>query len=421
MPPAARLHAGHTMPALPDENTETIPRGAFSCLSLAAMASGLSMRVNDALLPKLVTEFGVPLGTASQVISLFAIAYGLSQLLFGPAGDRFGKYRVIGWAAGACAVTTLGCALAPDFDALRIARVLAGATAAALIPLSMAWIGDVVPYDRRQPILARFLIGQIVGLSAGVWLGGFAADHLSWRAPYFAIGGLFAVVSVALFAVNRRLPARARAMNPAGGSAVGRVVSEFASVMARPWARVILGMVFLEGMFLYGPFAFLASHLHQTFGLSLSSAGAVVMLFGFGGFVFAVLSGRMVARLGEVGLARWGGSFMGIALLTIAYAPGWGWALAGCLLLGFGYYMLHNTLQVNATQMAPDRRGAAVSAFASCFFLGQSAGVWLGGLWLGAIGTAGFLAIGAIGVLGVAFMFAELRGRHARNGAAATT
>ena len=61
--------------------------------------------------------------------------------------------------------------------------------------------------------------------------------------------------------------------------------------------------------------------------------------------------------------------------------------------------MVHNTLQVNATQMAPDRRGAAVAAFASCFFLGQSAGVALGGWLVGVIGPPGFLAFGAVGLL----------------------
>jgi predicted MFS family arabinose efflux permease len=99
-----------------DPSAETppgIPRGAITCLALAAFASGVSLRVNDALLPKLVSEFGVSLGTAAQVISLFAIAYGLAQLFFGPVGDRFGKYRVIAWATAACAATAAVCAVAP--------------------------------------------------------------------------------------------------------------------------------------------------------------------------------------------------------------------------------------------------------------------------------------------------------------------
>jgi predicted MFS family arabinose efflux permease len=74
--------------------------------------------------------------------------------------------------------------------------------------------------------------------------------------------------------------------------------------------------------------------------------------------------------------------------------------------------MLHNTLQVNATQMAPERRGAAVSAFASSFFMGQSLGVSLAGAAVVSTGTAPLLVIGALGVLAVAFYFAALLQRR---------
>ena len=66
-----------------------------------------------------------------------------------------------------------------------------------------------------------------------------------------------------------------------------------------------------------------------------------------------------------------------LAFAGLWLAPGWQMALAACLLAGFGFYMLHNTLQTNATQMAPDMRGTSLAMFASCFFIGQSAGVAL--------------------------------------------
>lgn len=392
-----------------------IPALSVPLLSLAAFGSGISLRVTDPMLPQLAQEFSVSLGDASNVITVFSIAYGLSQLFFGPVGDRYGKYLVVAFATLACALTSLFCALAPGFVPLIAARLTAGATAAAIIPLSMAWIGDVIPYHQRQPVLARFLIGQILGLATGVLIGGLAADAGNWRLPFFFVAGVFLLVSLALFALNRRLPAGARIVRRTEGAVVARMAGEFRHILGLPWARKVLLTVFLEGAFLYGAFAFIASHMHHTYGMSLTSSGALVMLFGLGGFVFAVASATLVRKLGEVGLSLWGGVFVALALLATGLAPVWWWAIGGCFGAGLGFYMLHNTLQINATQMAPERRGAAVSAFASCFFLGQSVGVGIAGMLVGRLGTSNVMLVGAVGVLAVAVRFSlKLKTRPAR-------
>ena len=397
-----------------------VPVLAITGLALAALASGVSLRLADALLPRLALEFSVTLGQASQVITVFAVAYGLSQLLFGPLGDRYGKYRVIAWACLASAGTSLLCALAPGHGALLAGRLAAGATAAAVIPLSMAWIGDVVAYERRQAVLARFLIGQITGFAIGVWAGGFAAQHLDWRTPFFGVAGLFLAVAVVLQWVRRRLPpaavaasnAQAAARASASGNALQSGLAEFVAVLAKPWARVVLLTVFCEGAALYGSFAFIAAHLHQRFDLPLSTVGALVMLFALGGLGFALFARVLVRRLGEVVLVRTGSVLMAAALWALAWAPAWAWAMPACALMGLGFYMMHNTLQTHATQMAPERRGSAVAAFAACFFLGQSVGVGLAGLLVGAVGTGAVLAAGGVGLLAAAWNFnRQRRGR----------
>jgi predicted MFS family arabinose efflux permease len=359
------------------------------------------------MLPNLTGEFSVSLGSASSVITSFAVAYGLAQLFFGPLGDRYGKYLVVAWATIASGITAGLCAIAPNFWLLIVARLMAGTTAAALIPLSMAWIGDVVPYQQRQPVLARFLIGHILGLSTGAFFGGLAADVLSWRFPFVCVALLFLVVGIASLALNRRLPASARMVHKADGPTIPRMIRDYRDVLARPWARLVLFTVGIEGACLYGAFAFIATHLHQVFGMSLTKAGAMVMLYGFGGMLFALASRLFVKRFGETGLTLWGGLLITASLMVIGASGIWWWAVPACLLAGLGFYMLHNTLQTNATQMAPERRGAALAAFAFCYFMGQSLGVAIGGLLVEQTGTATVIIAGAAGVLVVALNFSR--------------
>src|SRR5579885_3264905 len=66
-----------------------------------------------------------------------------------------------------------------------------------------------------------------------------------------------------------------------------------------------------------------------------------------------------------------------LGYVMLAAAPWWQTAPLACALLGFGYYMVHNTLQTNATQMLPESRATAVAGFSSALFLGQSGGVAL--------------------------------------------
>ena len=395
-----------------------VPVLAITALALAALASGVSMRLADALLPRLAREFEVSLGQASQVVTVFAVAYGLAQLLFGPLGDRFGKYRVIGWSCAASALTALLCALAHSHDALMAARLLAGASSSAVIPLAMAWIGDVVAYERRQPVLARFLIGQITGFAIGVWAGGYAAEHLDWRTPFYGVAVLFALAAVLLQWVRRGLPASVVAPRPAApGNLLQRTLGEFGAVLVRPWARVVLVTVFFEGACLYGPFAFIAAHLHQRFDLPLSTVGALVMLFALGSMSYALGARLLIGSLGEVVLVRTGSVFMAAALGVLAFAPTWWWAMPACAVLGLGFYMMHNTLQTHATQMAPERRGAAVATFAASLFLGQSLGVGAAGLLVGVVGTGWVLSAGGAGMLLVAWNFNRQRSMRPASGA----
>ncbi|RYG08387.1 MAG: MFS transporter, partial [Burkholderiales bacterium] len=73
-------------------------------LALAAFFSGAALRVCDGLIPRLSQDFHLSTGQAGSAVIVFAVAYGLMQLAFGPLADRFGKARMVTLAVGGCAV-----------------------------------------------------------------------------------------------------------------------------------------------------------------------------------------------------------------------------------------------------------------------------------------------------------------------------
>ena len=367
------------------------------------------MRVMDPMLVQLSFDFAVPLGMASWTITVFGMAYGFSQLIFGPLGDRYGKVKIVAWGCGACSFAALLCGITIDFSWLLLARIVAGATAASIIPLAMAWIGDVVAYEQRQSVLAKFLIGQILGLSTGVFLGGLSVDFLHWRFPFFFICLWFAVICVYLGLMIPRLPAHTHVVQLGEGDGISRTTGEIRRVLKVTWARQVLLTVALEGAAVFGALAFIPAHLHTVHSVSLFSSGAFVMLFGLGGLAFAFRSGFWVSHFGEVGLIRTGALLMCTALIFLGWVPVWWLLIIACFLFGLGFYMMHNTLQINATQMAPERRGAAVATFASCFFMGQSLGVAITGALLTVAGTPLLLTCSGLLVLVVGERFARLR------------
>jgi MFS family permease len=191
-------------------------------------------------------------------------------------------------------------------------------------------------------------------------------------------------------------------------------------LLRRPWVRVVLVTVFLEGAFSYGGFAFAPYHAHHALGLSVAASGLLAAAAALGGLVYALIAGRLVPRLGERGLVAAGGLLLCFGMPGLALAPSVAWAVPALVAQGLGLIMLHNTLQLHATQMAPESRGAALALFAFCLFTGQSTGVWLSSHVVDARGTLPvFIAAGA-GLVLLAYDFqrrlAARRQAETRNG-----
>jgi len=388
--------------------TPSQERRHLQLLGLAGFASMASMRIGDPMLVVLGEEFQVSTGEASGVVSVFAVVYGLMQLFYGPLGERFGKLRVVSLAVAACALFSTITALSVNLPMLLVMRGLMGAAAAGIIPLSMAWVGDQVPYERRQETLAKLMSATVIGMMSGLWFGGFAADTLGWRSAFVLLAAMFAWPALLLWRERQKPSAPASSQAPS-------IVDSFrltGQLLVMPRVRWVMGVTATEGALVIGALAFMPTHLHQQYGLSVVAAGSVMMLYGVGGLLYSQMARRWLAWLGERGLVRTGAALVAVGLLVLAWGSGVWVGMLACLMTGLGFYMLHNTLQVQATQMAPAARGTAVTLFACSLFFGQSIGVLLMAQsvdigWLAYAFTGAAVGVGMLGAV-----IYRLVGRH---------
>jgi MFS transporter, YNFM family, putative membrane transport protein len=381
------------------------PTRSIVLLAAAGFASQAQVRVTDSLLPQIAADFSTTVGIAAIVVTTYVVTHGLIQFVAGPVADRFGKYRIVAIASTLAAVLVALCGMSASLTQLALARLATGAVAGWVIPISMAYIGDVTPFERRQPILARYASGYILGQLFGQAAGGILGDWLGWRSVFFVLAGMFALAAAGLvfeLATDPRTRAAADPSAPARG-----VAADYAAVLANPFARRILVVAFIEAALAWGAFAYIGAYLHARFGLSFTLVGITVAFFGVGGLVYAGLVRRLVVWLGPIRLTVCGGFVLAAAYVALAVAPTWLAAPLATTAIGLGFYMFHNTLQTNATQMTPEARGTAVAIFSAALYIGQTAGVAVGALVIDRLGAAPLFVIAAIGLPLLALWFAR--------------
>lgn len=367
------------------------------------------MRVTDPLLPIIANDFGLTVGQTSVIVTAFALPYGLFQLVYGPLGDRFGKLNIIVGALAASAVFTLACALADNVAMLATLRLFTGIATAAVVPLSMAFIADHFAYEVRQPVIARYLNGLIMGQIAGGSLGGIMAALFGWRVIFVVFGLIVGAMAYFVWRYSRH---HREALRPA--ALYGRAMFvPYIALLRKPGPRYVIITATIEGFFFFGGGAFLGAFLHTRFEIGYAWIGLILACFGLGSLIYSNSAKLIIARLGERGMITVGAAIMSACYLGLAFAPSWQLCVPILVLCGFGFYVMHNTMQTLATELAPDARGTAVSLFAFSLMVGQGMGVAVLGGIIDRYGYSSAFCLIAIAVALLGFWF---RGKLARPG-----
>ena len=351
-------------------------------LAIGGFVSGVSMRLAEPLLPRVASDFGTSLAQTGVLITGFTVAYGLFQLAHGPIGDRLGKLRAIAIAMALASVASWACSTATNISELALYRFFTGMTAGAVIPLAIAFVGDNVPYGDRQRVLGQFMAGTFLGSAMGPLVGGVFGDYFGWRMSFLVPAIAYLSVAVLLGPTARREPRPELAATPY------RPIQPFVDLFRSRNVRVICGTVAAEACLFYGAFGFLGAYLRYEFSLSFTMIGFILMGFGIGALTFSATVASLIKRVGPRHMVTASGRLLLVCFGLLTWLPVWWLAIPVVCLLGFSFYLFHNTLQTRATEMAPATRGTAIAAFAFCLFTGQAVGVAVSGIFVEALGIS---------------------------------
>ena len=379
-------------PGAPRADGSDIPHRAIFWLSTASFAAAANFRVVDTMLPAIGDTFRVSAAQASIVVAAYAVTFGVLQLLYGQLGDRYGRLWVATFAAGFAGFAGIACAFAPSLTMLTILRAIAGGMAAGIVPTALAFIGDTVHFDKRQATLARFALGTTTGQVFGQSVGGVLTAYLGWRYTFGCLAGLFTIAAFALVFEARKF-ARPRPTKPLRLIA-GTVAT--LSLLRRRNIRVVLALLFFEAAFGMGTFTFVATHLREHFGLGYDHIGALITLNALGALFYFTCAPFLLRKIGQIGIVLTGGALLGLSYAGAVISGSWYPFIVIIFANGMGLYMLHNTMQTYATQMAPDMRGPGMSLFAATLFLSQTVGVLLTGFLYAHYGAVPAFTLAAV-------------------------
>ncbi len=331
-------------------------------------------------LPALTEGFGAPVSQAQLTLTALLLAFGTSQLFWGPLSDRFGRRPVLLAGLTAYTLASIGCVLAPTMALLIVWRTVQGAAMGAAVMCGRAIVRDLYQPDTGARVMSRGLTGLGVIACACAPLGGLLSDTLGWRYALAALAvfGAAALAVVALRFEETLARRNEAALRPA--------------TLLRTWSTIVRNPTFLAWTLLSaasfaGLFTFLASSSFvfiKVLGLTRTQYGLVMLSMSLVYIAGTFLCRRLLPRFGlrqSVAIAGvmtlTGGTLMGV-LAWAGLHNGW------AIMLPYYLFMLAHGIHQPCSQSGavgpfPHAAGAASALNGFLMMLAAFAvGGWIG-------------------------------------------
>ncbi|MGW5785383.1 multidrug effflux MFS transporter [Streptomyces sp. NPDC003757] len=364
--------------------------------------------------PDTAQAFGTPVASVQWTFSAFMIGIAVSQAVYGPISDAYGRKRVIVFGLGLFVAASLVCATAPTIEVFGAGRLLQALGAGSGMVLGRAVISDL--YEEKEAARTFATVMPIVGVSPSVapLIGGYLTSYVSWRAP-FAVTALIGLTTLVVMVtrIPESLPPQRRSKHLAA------TLRGYPRLLTRPlfWAYTTNLAVAYGGYFGYlaaSPLVF------EKMGLATETTSYCYITVSVG-YVAGNLTSRALVRTRRIDRLLWTGHgfFLAGAVLMLALGLSGAGGRWGLLVLAFmpvmtfgNGFLLPLSMSAGVTAFRTTA-GSASGLMGALQLLGASLGIFLTSrLPAGDLFALGWFVLAASVAGGVLFaLFLSLAGR----------
>ncbi|WP_272680956.1 MFS transporter [Providencia sp. PROV129] len=246
-------------------------------LAISVYLVGATEFMLSAIMFPLANAFNVQALQISWLISAYAFSYALAAPVVGFLSDKMDKRKMLLVAMLFISIDSIAITFAPNLLIALILRVFGGVASAALVPITFAFISDVIDENKQAIAMGYVMLGMTLGIITGPILAGVMTQYFSWRMPFIfmAVGGL-----LVLFISIKVLPSVASSTVKQGSFNIFKhgMISKF--IIAKGiWNGITVCLFLLAGEILRSRYQFnsaMTGSLMGLFGIGLIIGNSIV-------------------------------------------------------------------------------------------------------------------------------------------------
>ncbi len=178
------------------QRTTVIVPGFIALLTALSALGQFATSVYLPSLPAIRDDLGAPMSTVQLTLTVFLLAFALTQLLYGPLSDRFGRRRVLFTGLALYVLASALCVVAVSIEQLIIGRTLQAAGACAGLVVARAVVRDVYDGAVLARVMSYITIAFAVVPGFAPLLGGILQDTVGWRSTFVVATAAGLIISL---------------------------------------------------------------------------------------------------------------------------------------------------------------------------------------------------------------------------------